>query len=161
MLFRPFTQKETSMTGRIIPDVVNNQTIQTLTPKDTVRDAAQLMGTRRISAILISEEDKLLGIVTERDLTAKVLAASMDPDNTSLAEIMTKDPHVIGPNDSPLDALELMRMRGFRHLPVVDNEQVVGMVSIRDLYAAAKDQLEEDVRQREAFIFDTGYGTGA
>ena len=150
------------MTGRIIPDVVNNQTIQTLSPKNTVRDAAQLMGTRRISAILISEEDgKLLGIVTERDLTAKVLAASMDPDTTALAEIMTKDPHVIGPEGSPLDALELMRVRGFRHLPVVDNEQVVGMVSIRDLYAAAKDQLEEDVRQREAFIFDTGYGAGA
>jgi CBS domain-containing protein len=54
-----------------------------------------------------------------------------------------------------------MRTRGYRHLPVVASGTVVGMVSIRDLYAATKEQLEEDVRQREAFMFDKGYGASA
>jgi predicted transcriptional regulator len=54
-----------------------------------------------------------------------------------------------------------MRVRGFRHLPVLDGDEIVGIVSIRDLYAATKKQLEEDIRQRESFIFDTGYGAGA
>jgi CBS domain-containing protein len=53
-----------------------------------------------------------------------------------------------------------MRTSGYRHVPVVEDGKVVGIVSLRDLYAAAKSELEEDLQQREAFIFDTGYGTG-
>ncbi len=53
-----------------------------------------------------------------------------------------------------------MSERGYRHLPVVDGERVVGIVSIRDLYAAVNHELAEDLQQREAFIFDTGYGSG-
>jgi CBS domain-containing protein len=146
------------MTGKIIPDIVDNQTLQTLPETGTAREAAKLMGTNHISAVLIADGEKLVGIVTERDLRAKVLAGSLDPDNTPISQIMTANPDVLAPDDSPVNALELMRMRGYRHLPVVADDKIVGIVSIRDLYAAAKDQLEEDVRQREAFIFDTGYG---
>jgi CBS domain-containing protein len=111
--------------------------------------------------VLIVADDLLVGIVTERDLTAKVLAASLDPDVTRLEAVMTPDPDVLAPGDTPSNALELMRDRGFRHLPIVDKDEIVGIVSIRDLYAATKRQLEEDIRQRESFIFDTGYGAGA
>jgi CBS domain-containing protein len=75
--------------------------------------------------------------------------------------VMTPRPDTLAPDESPLNALELMRIRHYRHLPVVDKGKIVGMVSIRDLYAAAKAELEREVRQREAFIFDTGYGVGA
>ena len=149
------------MSQKIVPDIVSNQTLKTLGPDAVVREAARVMGSNRISAILVTEENKMVGIVTERDLTAKVLAGSMDPDTTPLAEVMTRKPDTLSPDDSPFSALELMRLRGYRHLPVVEDDSVVGMVSIRDLYAAANDQLEEDIRQREAFIFDTGYGAGA
>src|SRR3546814_11681825 len=73
---------------------------------------------------------------------------------------MTPDPDTVGPNDWASLALERMRSSGYRHVPVVDDGIVVGIVSLRDLYAAAKRELEEDLQQREAFIFDTGYGTG-
>ena len=149
------------MTGKIIPDIVENQTLHTLSKSSTALEAANLMATNRISAILVTESDKLVGIVTERDLTAKVLAGKLDPESAALADIMTANPDVLGPSDSAISALELMRLRGYRHLPVVEDGSPVGIVSIRDLYAAAKDQLEEDIRQREAFIFDTGYGAGS
>jgi CBS domain-containing protein len=149
------------MTGKIVPDIVENQTLYTLSPAATCRDAAKMMQANKISAVLIVADALLVGIVTERDLTAKVLASSLDPDVTRLEAVMTPDPEVLAPNDTPANALELMRVRGFRHLPIVDNDDIIGIVSIRDLYAATKKQLEEDIRQRESFIFDTGYGTGA
>jgi CBS domain-containing protein len=149
------------MAGKIVPDIVDNQTLYTLPPDSTCRDAAKMMEANKISAVLIVTGGRLLGIVTERDLTAKVLAAGLDPDVTRLENVMTPDPVVLAPNDPPSNALELMRVRGFRHLPIVDENEIVGIVSIRDLYAATKKQLEEDIRQRESFIFDTGYGAGA
>ena len=149
------------MPGKIVPNIINDQTLHTLHPDSSVHEAAKLMAAKHISAVLITENNHLVGIVTERDMTAKVLANAMDPDVTLLSAVMTPDPDVLSPNDTSLDALELMRERGYRHLPIVDGDRIVGIVSIRDLYAKAKEELEEDVRQREAFIFDTGYGAGA
>ena len=148
------------MTDKIIPNVISNQQLQTLAPEASVREAASIMGSNRISAILVVKNDSLVGIVTERDMTAKVLAGGLDPDKTEISNVMTPNPDCLSPDDSPNSALELMSNRGYRHLPVLDGENVVGMLSIRDLYAYVKNQLEEDVRQRDAFMFDTGYGAG-
>ena len=71
---------------------------------------------------------------------------------------MTKNPVVLGPNDSPQDALERMRAGDFRHLPVVDGTRVIGVIAIRHLYAMVKGQLEDDIKSREAFIFGNGHG---
>ena len=73
---------------------------------------------------------------------------------------MTQNPDCLSPNDSPNSALQIMSEKGYRHLPVLDGEETVGMVSIRDLYAYVKSNLEEDVRQRDAFMFESGYGAG-
>jgi CBS domain-containing protein len=88
------------------------------------------------------------------------VAAGLDPDDTALGGVMTPNPDTVAPNDTALDALRRMSERGYRHLPVVDGERMVGIVSIRDLYTAVNEELAEDLQQREAFIFDTGYGTG-
>ncbi len=149
------------MTHIIIPYIVINQALKTLTPNATARVAARVMGSNRISAIIVAENERLAGIVTERDLTTKVLAVSLDPDATVLSDVMTANPDTLSPDGSPFNALELMSLRGYRHLPVVDETSVIGMVSIRDLYAAVKDTLEDDIRQREALIFDTSYGASA
>lgn len=146
---------------KIIPDVVRDQTLYKLAPSASARDAAKVMGANKVSGVLVVEGERLVGIFTERDLTARVVASGRDPDATKLSEVMTPRPDVLAPDESALNALEMMRMRHYRHLPVVDKGKVVGMVSIRDLYAAAKLELEREVRQREAFIFDTGYGAGA
>ena len=75
---------------------------------------------------------------------------------------MISDPVVLAPDDPQPNPLELMSDPSFSHLPVVDaDDQILGIVSIYDLYTAVKKQLEEDVRQREFFILDTGHGAGA
>ncbi len=148
------------MQRRIVPDLVSNQTLASLPPSATVRDAARVMTERHIGAVLVAVDGRLQGIFTERDVLARVVAAGLDPDDTALGGVMTPNPDTVAPTDTALDALRRMSERGYRHLPVLDGDQMVGIVSIRDLYAAANSDLVEDLEQREAFIFDTGYGTG-
>jgi CBS domain-containing protein len=72
---------------------------------------------------------------------------------------MTRNPDTIGPDAPPREALEMMRRHGYRHLPVVEGGELIGMVSVRDLYAAALGELEENLKEREAFIAGgAGYG---
>jgi len=148
------------MHRRVVPDIVDQQKIELLSPATSVRDAAKNMAERHIGAVLIGDAGRLQGIFTERDLLIRVVARGLDPDATRLREVMTSDPDTVGPDDLASLALERMRTSGYRHVPVVEDGVVVGIVSLRDLYAAAKRELEEDLQQREAFIFDTGYGTG-
>lgn len=144
---------------QIIPDIIHNQTISALSAERPVLEGAKLMAEKNVAAIVvISDDGKLSGIVTERDLTQRVLAKGLDPDKTTIGDIMTKDPDTLSPGDSALDALELMSVRKYRHLPVVENGEVVGMVSIRDLYSAVKKGLEADIKETEAFVFGDRYG---
>lgn len=147
------------MHRKIIPDIVNGQTICALPPTSTVKSAAAKMLEHNTAAVVVIDPNgKLIGIVTERDVTRRLVAQGRNADATALAEIMTANPDTLAPNDSALDALELMRVRNYRHLPVVDGDRVVGMVSIRDLYAAVKIELEENIRETEAFVFGDRYG---
>ncbi len=144
---------------RIIPDIVENQKIRGLSEQSTIREAAKQMADNDIAAIVVTDDGgKLLGIVTERDMTRRIIAKGRDADKVTVGEIMTGNPDTLAPGDSALDALELMRTRKYRHLPVVDDGRVVGMVSIRDLYAAVKTALEKDIRETEAFVFGDRYG---
>lgn len=148
------------MQRKVVPDIVKDQRIELLPASTTVREATRNMAERHIGAVLVGAPESLEGIFTERDVLTRVVARGLDPDSTKLEAVMTPDPDTVGPDDIALHVLERMRASGYRHLPVVDDGRVVGIVSIRDLYAAVKRELEEDLQQREAFIFDTGYGTG-
>lgn len=147
------------MNLRIVPDIIQQQTVFTLSRRDSVIDAARQMVEHHVAAIaVVDEKGRLVGIVTERDMTRRVIAKDLDAHTTTVGDIMTKDPDTLSPNDSALDALELMRMRNYRHLPVIDGDKLVGMISIRDLYAAVKGALEADIRETEAFVFGDRYG---
>ena len=150
------------MHRRIVPDIVSNQSISTVQATMTVRDAAREMAAKRIGALMITDQGRLSGIFTERDVMTKVVAAGRDPDTTTLSEVMTRDPDTVRPDSLALKALEMMRESGYRHLPVVEADgRIVAIVSIRDLYFAVKTDLEEDIQEREAFLFGSGYGTPA
>ena len=148
------------MHRKVVPDIVNDQRIELLPANTTVRDATRKMAERHIGAVLVGTPENLQGIFTERDVLTRVVACGLDPDTTKLEAVMTGNPDTVGPDDIALSVLERMRASGYRHLPVTDAGKVIGIVSIRDLYAAVKRELEEDLQQREAFIFDTGYGSG-
>lgn len=138
---------------RIIPDVVRERRVCAMRPDGRVDEAARRMQYFNIGAIVIVDErGHLTGIVTERDITRRIVAEARDPATTMLGDIMTRDPDTLAPHDTAYDALDLMRVRGYRHLPVVDGGRLVGIVSVRDLYevtqAALRDSLE-DKRQRD------------
>jgi len=145
---------------KLIPDVVKGQELVCLPPDARVRDAVILMAERRIAAVLVAEGRKLKGIFTERDLTNRVVAAGRDPADTSLSEVMTADPDTLGPDARAIEALDLMERHHYRHLPVVSGGEVLGIVSIRDLFAVVRAQLEDEIKDREAFIFGSNYSVG-
>lgn len=131
---------------KIVPDVIKApQDLATVTPKVTVAEVSQLMATRRIGAILVLEKRKLAGIFTERDALVRVIAKGVDPKTTAVGEVMTRNPDTIQPTESVQTALDLMAERGYRHLPVIDDGQLYGIISIRDLYRSVKNQMEEDI----------------
>jgi CBS domain-containing protein len=129
----------------IVPDVIRAQKLVTLTSEASVRQAAHLMSERGIGAVMVVEELKLIGIFTERDVATRVVASGLDPDATNLGQVMTADPDTLKPTDTVRDALDMMKMHGYRHLPVVQGRKLVGIVSIRDLYNTVMDQLEADI----------------
>lgn len=130
---------------RLVRDVISDQTLVALTGADHVRDAARLMKHRRVGSVLIMNKDILEGIFTERDMVYRVVADGLDPDMTPLSQVMTASPDTINASASALDALKAMNERSYRHLPVVDEGLIVGVVSTRDFYGEEK--AEEERRQ--------------
>lgn len=147
------------MGRRIIPDIVNNQTLFQLVAETSVDEAAKVMKKHNISAVIVVDDGgDIIGIFTERDVSSRVVAEERNPRQTPLSDVMTPMPDTLRPADSPIEALNLMLSRKYRHLPITENGKAVGMVSVRDLFSNVKSALEEDLKQKEAFIFGENYG---
>jgi len=126
-------------------DMVRNQDPVALPPEATVKDACQRMRDRRIGAVLIIEADRrLVGIFTGRDAVHRVLAEGKNAARTILAEVMTRDPDTMPPGNRAIEALRLMEAGRFRHLPIVDDGKVVGIVSRFDFSGVELDRLDEE-----------------
>ena len=120
------------MPNRTIRNIIEGQELLTTQTSTTVSKAAKLMKKRRVGAIVVLDGLELAGIFTERDALYRVVAEGRDPNGTTVAEVMTRNPSTVHP-DSPFEnALELMHVGRFRHVPVVDRGRPIGMVSSRD-----------------------------
>lgn len=119
---------------KLVPDLIHDQRISTVTPKNTVREAARVMTEHDIGAILVVENAKLAGIFSERDLLKRVVGRDLDPDAVLVSDVMTKNPDTLPPEADIRQAMRLMVEHGYRHIPVVDGQHIVGMVSVRDIY---------------------------
>jgi CBS domain-containing protein len=104
-------------------------------PSMTVAEAATVMGERKIGSAVVLEDEKLAGIFTERDIV-RALGEHFDAAGHPVSEWMTANPMTVPPETPVQEALNTMLERGFRHLPVVENEQILGIVSMRDLTRA-------------------------
>ncbi len=143
----------------IVPDIVQPTDVASVTVEQTILEASQIMRDKRIAAlIVVNDAGKLTGIVTERDVVFRAVAAGLDAKSAKVGEIMTANPDTLSPKDNASDALELMQTRRYRHLPVVDGDKCIAVVSIRDLFASVKESLEESIRETEAFVFGDRYG---
>jgi CBS domain-containing protein len=107
--------------------------IHSVGPDTLVTECARLMTAGKVGALIVIDGERLIGIFTERDALNKVLAVGLDPRNTKVSEVMTKDPYSIPPETTVGDAMKLITKRRFRHLPIVDNGKVLAVVSSGDL----------------------------
>jgi len=131
--------------------IMERRKFVTVPPTTTVRQASEVMAKKQIGAVLVVENERLIGIFSERDAVFRVIARGLDPAVTKLADVMTPEPKTIKPNNTFGYAMTLMHENGFRHLPVVDEEKVIGIVSAR---SALDPDLEEFVceeRRRQHF----------
>lgn len=119
------------MRHRTVRDVMSQAALHK-PPAASVCDAIRIMAERNVSSVLVCEAGQLLGIFTERDAVRRVLAHGLDPNHTTLAQVMTREPDTIGPEEGVDEAIRRMDEFGYRHLPVVEGESVVGVLSLRD-----------------------------
>jgi CBS domain-containing protein len=119
-------------------------------PETTVATAAKRMAEKQVGAILVVKDDQLVGIFTERDAVFRVIAKGVDPVATSLSAVMTPDPKTIGPDKAFGRAMALMHETGCRHLPVLENGKLIGIVSARDaLDPDLEDFVAEEHRRKQ------------
>jgi CBS domain-containing protein len=107
--------------------------IFSISPDAAVYEAVEMMANRNVGALLVMEGDKLVGLVSERDYTRKVMLRGKRSRETKVSEIMSADLKVIRPNEAVEECLRLMTDKRIRHLPVVEGDQVIGIISIGDL----------------------------
>jgi len=126
-------------------EIVRNQDPVIAPPTTTVKQACARMRDRHVGAVLVTDSSRrLVGIFTGRDAVCRVLAEGKDPATTTLGEVMTSNPHSLPPTRTAVDALRLMQDCGFRHVPVVDRDKLLGVVSRGDFRAPEQDRIEEE-----------------
>jgi CBS domain-containing protein len=137
-----------------VSNILSNKSKVTysVTPDTTVYDALDLMFQKNISALLVLDEEELVGIFTERDYARKVILQGRASKETLISEIMTGDLITVTPNDSINDCMKLMSSRFIRHLPVLENGRVVGVISIGDVVKFVIDEQQFIIENMEHYI---------
>ncbi len=126
--------------------------IVSATPSASVREVIGLMAEHNIAAVLIMKGGELLGIITERDYARKVVLLGRTSAETPVSEIMTSSVISVSPNESAQKCMSLMTEKKCRHLPVLHNGEVVGMVSIGDLVKAVIQDQQIEIQQLQQYI---------
>jgi CBS domain-containing protein len=131
--------------NRLMSEIVKRQNPAILPETASVQEACRVMRDRRIGAILVSDGNgKLVGLFTGRDAVGRVLSEARDPTTTTLRDVMTPRPDTMTPKHRAIDALRIMRDGGYRHVPIVDEEEIVGIVSHGDFYGLERARLDEE-----------------
>jgi CBS domain-containing protein len=122
------------------------------TPEDSVLDAIKLMAEKKIGALLVMENENLSGIVSERDYARKVILQGKSSKETPVKDIMTAEVTVVNPQETVEKCMSLMTEKRMRHLPVVEDGKVIGVVSIGDLVKAIIAEQQFQIEQLESYI---------
>ena len=137
------------MFSQPVKSIMEQRKLLVAAPQTTVLAAAKMMADKEVGAILVVENDHLIGIFTERDALFRVIACGRAPQSTPLADVMTHEPKTIGPGKSFGHAMLVMHEGGFRHLPVIDNGKPIGIVSARDALDPDLEEFVSEERRRK------------
>jgi len=137
----------------LIRDVIRNREPYSTRASATVQEAAAFMAARNIGAVCVVDEDgRLIGVFSERDVLNRVVVPERDPHAVRVGEVTSELRAVIQCDETPHQALERMERIGTRHLPVVDGERWVGMLSIRDLLRAEVGEQGDELKLLHEYI---------
>lgn len=132
-----------------IKNVMERNSLLIAPPETSVSNAARLMAAQNVGAVIIVENDQVTGIFTERDAVFRVIAQERDPHATRLRDVMTVGPKVLASDKSYGHALVLMQENGFRHVPVIDDGRLVGVVTSRNAMDPDLEEFISEERRRE------------
>ena len=131
------------------------QNIISVNPKNTVYEALEIMVQKNVGSILVMDEDKFAGIFTERDYARKLILQGKSSKETLIGEIMTLNPVTITPDFSIEDCMHLMTDKFIRHLPVIENNKLIGIISIGDLVKSIIEEQKFIIDNLEHYISGT------
>src|SRR5580698_10001911 len=126
--------------------------IYSVGPDVPVLEAIKLMAEHSVGALLVMSDQKLLGVVSERDYARKVILKGFASSDTPVRQIMSSPVTTVSPDKSVRDCMRIMTEKRFRHLPVVDRDRVVGVLSIGDLVRAVLEEQQQTIEELERYI---------
>ncbi len=137
----------------LIRHVIRDREPYSMKATATVQDAAEFMASRNVGAVcVVDDAGKLLGVISERDVLRRVVVLRRDPTSTQVGEVTSELRAVINCDETPHQALERMELIGTRHLPVVDGERWVGMLSMRDLMRVELGEQGDEIKLLHEYI---------
>jgi CBS domain-containing protein len=128
------------------------QSVYTIAPDATVYEALQEMAARNVGALVVTENDEVAGVVSERDYARKLVLAGKVSKDTQVREIMSDEVICVGPKQTVDGCMALMSQKRVRHLPVLENEQLAGIVSIGDVVKAIIEGQQSTIEELEHYI---------
>jgi CBS domain-containing protein len=131
---------------------IKGTAIYSVGPDDPVLDAIKVMAEHHVGALLVMKGTELVGIVSERDYARKVILLGRASNTTAVSQIMSAPVHTVSPNRSVEECMRLMTEQRVRHLPVVENGRVIGVISIGDLVKAVIEDQRHTIEQLEDYI---------
>ena len=140
-----------------IEQLLNNKDNQiwSVEPKTSIFEALKIMSDKEIGALLVLEDEKLVGIFSERDYARKVILKGKSSKNTHVGELMTKKVLYIDPEQTINDCMTIMTDKHIRHLPVIENDKVIGIVTIGDVINQIISEQEYTIQHLENYITGT------
>lgn len=138
---------------KTLKDLLNGDRIHYVNKGTPIMDVVKFMDVHNVGAVpVLSEDKRLVGIFSERDLLRRVIVNQMNLYDTIVDDVMTKEVIVIEAHDSPEQALQVMKQKNFRHLPIIEDKTLIGILSIKDLMLHDLGEKTEQIKQLNTFI---------
>ena len=148
--------KKTNTKTRTLLEIINEKEIKellTIDSKQSVIEALTIMAKYKIGALIVTNEAKMVGVISERDYAREIILEGKSSKDTKVEEIMTKKVLTLSADDKFEKGLEIMTQKRIRHMPVIDGKELLGMVSQGDLVKEMISYQKELIKELEAFVY--------